>query len=212
MKWSKQYIGQKFLNHARKAVLWTYRKRLKNHDFCLISNNCIGSIICHDLGEQFRTPCITVGFTNEDFLTFCEHLPYYLSLPVEEITKDEPFPVGNLHGEFGDVRLEFQHYNNDYQLALRKWHERCKRVDIEQVYIVFEAREIDDAMFDRYQRLPFKHKMIYTCNRQGENVCDMGEFYTNGFEMGKILKYPNRGLHRYLEKFDYVRFFNDLSK
>ena len=52
------------------------RKRLKNHSFSLISSNCIGGILYHDVGEQFRTP--TINLIIPQFVTFAENLRYYL--------------------------------------------------------------------------------------------------------------------------------------
>lgn len=46
--------------------IWRYpyrlymKSRLQNHDFEIISSNCIGGILYHDVGEQFRTPTINL--------------------------------------------------------------------------------------------------------------------------------------------------------
>ena len=84
-----------------------YRKRLRNTSFSLISNNCIGGVISHDLGLQFRSPTVDLYFTNEDFILFCRHLRDYLRLPVVEADSGLDYPVGALKGDHGTVRIYF---------------------------------------------------------------------------------------------------------
>ena len=45
------------------------RRRLKNTDFTIISSNCVGTIIYHDMGLPFLTPTINLTDTF-DYITF----------------------------------------------------------------------------------------------------------------------------------------------
>lgn len=53
------------------------RKRLKNKEISIISTNCIGGVLSHDLGLQFKSPTVNLFFRAEDFIKFCENLEYY---------------------------------------------------------------------------------------------------------------------------------------
>ena len=70
-------------NLLRKCKREHWLKKLKkmngNHDFCLITNDCVGGVIYHDLGEQFRSPTINLWISNDHFLEFAQNLKYYLS-------------------------------------------------------------------------------------------------------------------------------------
>lgn len=55
-------------------VMPRMRKRLKNKNFSLITNNCTGGFIYHDLGLRFNSPTINLFFYKDHFFTFLEHL------------------------------------------------------------------------------------------------------------------------------------------
>ena len=46
------------------------RRRLINTNFTIISQNCIGSIMYHDLGQKFLSPTINMLFEPSDFVKF----------------------------------------------------------------------------------------------------------------------------------------------
>lgn len=116
-----------------------YIKRLidrclcNNHQFSLITHNCLSGIIYHNLKQPFRSPTINLRVGSaRDYYKFCSNLEYYMSL---EITEDkeskESFPVGIL----GGIRLYFGHYKS-FDEAVKKWEERKKRIDYDNLYIV----------------------------------------------------------------------------
>ena len=126
MSWISQQL--------RRVSRFVYRKQLRNTSFSLISNNCIGGIISHDLDLQFRSPTVNLFFQDEDFILFCQHLRYYLSLPVEKVDSEMDYPVGALKGDYGTIRLYFMHYDS-FDKAREKWKERASRVDYDNLYI-----------------------------------------------------------------------------
>lgn len=55
------------------------RKRLKNNEFSIISNDCTGGVIYHDLGLRFTSPTINLFFEPyEDYLYFLSNIKDYL--------------------------------------------------------------------------------------------------------------------------------------
>ena len=74
------------------------RFKLHNKDFSLITPNCIGGIIYHRLGVEFKSPTINLLFPDKkQYLRFVLNLPQYLS-------KDLKF-IDNNSG--GSVQLHF---------------------------------------------------------------------------------------------------------
>ena len=77
-------VKNKFKNYVwkknRKKVNIENQKRLRNKDVTIISTNCTGGILSHDLGLQFKSPTINMFFRAEDFVRFWENLEYYMSI------------------------------------------------------------------------------------------------------------------------------------
>ena len=73
----------RLINYIRRILRYFYRKTLRKRDVTLITNNCIGGIIYHDMHLQFLSPTINLYFDNEEFIRFSTHLEYYLSLSLQ---------------------------------------------------------------------------------------------------------------------------------
>ena len=72
-------------------------RRLRNHDVSIFCNNCVGAVISHDLGLQFRSPFVNVWLYPNDYLKFCENLQHYLSCNLDFISYNEVgYPVARL--------------------------------------------------------------------------------------------------------------------
>lgn len=83
MKLKKCYreLLRKHLNNKNQMLL-------RNHDFTIISSNCVGGIIYHELGERFLSPTINLWFEPNDFLKFASNFDFYLSQDLIEIVND----------------------------------------------------------------------------------------------------------------------------
>lgn len=84
----KEYIKKIW----RFPFICVMKHRLKNHRFSLISANCIGGVLTHDVGEQFRSP--TINLIIPEFIKFAENLKFYLSqAPAIAGTTPEGYPI-----------------------------------------------------------------------------------------------------------------------
>ena len=203
MSWISQQL--------RRVSRFLYRKQLRNTSFSLISNNCIGGIISHDLDLQFRSPTVNLFFQDEDFILFCQHLRYYLSLPVEKVDSEMDYPVGALKGDYGTIRLYFMHYDS-FDKAREKWKERASRVDYDNLYIIMEAKKCSQALLEEFDHLDFPNKVILTDGSHPEIPCSFpieGDFYGKDYFEGKLFTCPKHKLRRYMDVFDYVAFLNE---
>ena len=61
------------------------RLKLKNTDFTIFSQNCIGSIMYHDLGQPFKSPTINLLITPKDFIRFMGKIQWYLKQLLDAI-------------------------------------------------------------------------------------------------------------------------------
>lgn len=46
-------------------------------DVTILSNNCLGGVICHELGLRFLSPTINLWMTPSDFIKYCANLRHY---------------------------------------------------------------------------------------------------------------------------------------
>lgn len=183
------------------------KKRLKNITPTIISSNCNGEFIYYDMNLQFRSPTINLSFEMNDYVKMLENLKWYMEqpiLPYEDSRYD--YPTGML----GDIEILFNHYET-FENAVRKWEERKKRIDWENLFIL--AIDGDGCTYDsiqRFDRLPYKNKVIFTHIPYPEI---QSAYYIKGFEkedgVGVILHFKKQfWVRRYLDEFDYVSFLN----
>lgn len=188
----------------------SYRKRFTNADVSIISMNCTGGILYHDLGHKFLSPTINMYLRAEDFIKFCENLEYYLSIDEfeechdPEIIEERKYPVAKL----GDIYPCLVHYKSVKE-AEKKWNERKKRINRDKIVIFNTDREgMTDTLMERFAKLPYK-KVMFT-----KNETNRGEefIYMPGYENDKwvgVLTDPKGwfGL-RPIDTWDWVGFLN----
>lgn len=132
----------------------------------IISNNCSGAYLYHDLGLRFNSPTINLQILPGEYTKFCKNLKEYMSNEVREykdLSKehqeqihhllgcDPYFPVGIL----GDIAILFQHYKT-FDEAKQKWDERKQRIDYNHIKFIFvlEKPYIEAAMEFGNSELP----------------------------------------------------------
>ena len=191
--------------------------RLKNKTPTILTNNCVGGMIYHDLGVRFFSPTINLWMRDDDYLTFLEQLQEFLSADVEEVQETGiQYPVGCLSGPNGaQVRLYFMHYSS-FQMARKKWNERKRRINLDNLYAIMEypGFDVPEARFfetvKRFDSLPIQNKRLLTGHlTDSPNAVVMDVLSEERFLPGKILRYKTRcSVKRFLDDFDYIRFLN----
>lgn len=191
----------------RKFYNFYSQLKLKNKSFTLIASNCNGGVILSDLNLPFNSPFINLWLPPQDFLMFCDNMPYYLNQKLRFTKeKDIDYPVAMLD----DVKIYFQHYRNEEEAAYF-WNKRKHRIDMNHVFILFTDR--DGCTYDdlqHFERLNYKHKAVLV-NKQYPEL--KSSVYIPGFEqekcVGMCMEYMSRFTYkRYLDAFDYVSWFN----
>lgn len=201
-------IKPKISKRFRKRIINKNRKKLKNYDFSILSSNCNGCIITHELGIRFNTPTVNLFFNAEDFLKFISNLNYYINLELEDM-KFEKFPRGKL----GDLTINFLHYKS-FEEAKKKWDERKKRINFNNLFIMTTDRDgCTYEMIKQFDELPYKNKVIFTHKYYPEFK---SAYYIKGFEnekeVCKLSDYKNFIGNKYFDDFDYVEWLNNNSQ
>lgn len=190
----------------RKKVNKRLRKELANPNVSIISNNCTGGIISHDLGLRFLSPTVNLFMEANDFVKLCENLEYYLGVTqIEEvIDTTRNYPVGKL----GDITLYFVHYKT-FEEARKKWLERRKRVDLNNIRIFGCDRDgMTEQLMDRFGKLPYP-KVLFTHLPMDRNYTYYIKGYEKEKEVGLVLDGIGWKGKRVIDQFDYVRFLNE---
>lgn len=208
---------KKMLNSMRIRIwrIWRRRKnqatrgRLKHGSVSILSMNCTGGILYHDLGLPFLSPTINMYMQAEDFIKFCEDLPHYLS--IEEMTEcndpaikgDRTYPVAFLD----DIKLFLVHYRSVAQ-AQGKWNERKQRIQEDSIVIIATDRDgMTHALKDRFEKLPYPKVMFV--HRPDHHP---SSFYLKGYEADEsvgIITEPIgwKGI-RPIDQFDWIGLLN----
>lgn len=215
-------IKSRIVNWLRHFV-WEVRRRTFNKksqdrltqtasSATIISANCTGGIIYHDLGLQFLSPTINLYIRAEDFLKFCENLRYYMSIdefvectdPSILAMEEEDCPVAYL----GDIILFLLHYSS-VEEAEKKWNDRKKRINYDNIAVIMSDRDgMTEELKDRFERLPYRKVMFTHLPDSGHKNC----FYIRGFEsedcVGIVTEKTGWSGRRPVDQFDYVGFLN----
>ncbi len=190
----------------RRLYLDAKRRKLINKTPSILSDNCNGGMILHDMQCRFNSPTVNLYMLPEDYLAFVSDPQRYLSAEPVEIVSDKPFPVGRI----GDITVYFMHYDT-FEQAKQKWCERATRVDMNNVFLMMTDKNgCTEDHLRRFDALPYPHKVVFTHKPYPEIASAV---YMKGFEEAGevgVLSDPKPGFfkRRYLDDFDYVRFLN----
>jgi len=213
-------IVKKFVKRVVKYLRLFYRKikrkKLLNNNPSIISRDCIGGVIYHDLYLEFLSPTVNLFFEKDDFIKFTNNLFGYLSSEVTEIRlPNVSYPVGEITYKGQPVKIFFMHYKT-FEEARDKWNERVSRINKDNIFIINHiASDLTKSDIDKFEALPFKNKVLITyenpTNSKDIKVLDL---YTKPeYRPGKVLEYKSSiSIKRYIDDFDYVSFFNKKFK
>ncbi|MBR4705492.1 MAG: DUF1919 domain-containing protein [Paludibacteraceae bacterium] len=112
-----------------------YRLRLRNDNFTILTNSCIGGIMYHKLGKQFMSPTINLWMHDEEFYRFVNNLDYYFAQPLRFEQNDLGYPTAYC----GDILIHFNHYKTLEEAEL-KWNERKARINRDNLFIICSDR------------------------------------------------------------------------
>lgn len=200
-------IRVRYVNLFRRVYLKRLKLKLKNKDVSLISSNCTGATMLHDLGLRFNSPFVNLWITPKDYIKLLTDLKKYMNMELTFVKEDGiEYPIGALDG----IRIYFQHYKTEEE-ARSKWDARKERINYENLFVLFSDRDgctkEDLIAFDK---LPYKYKVVFT-NREYSDI--KSAFYIRGFEkeksVGMCMAFTSAWSYKkYFDQFDSVAWFN----
>lgn len=140
------------------------KETIKTQNFSLISQNCIGAVIYHDMGMKFLSPTVNLYFDSKDFIKFVENLDYYLSCDITFL-KDVGYIIANID----DLKLYCLHYH-EFDEVKEKWNDRKVRVLKDRIFIISTDRDgFDDTDFKKFKNLKYP-KALITCKEKWKDA------------------------------------------
>ncbi len=201
IKTTVNQLQRKFINHQLKS-------RLKNHGMTVISANCVGAFVLHDLGEPFNSPFVNLYLSPKNFIRYLQNIDFYQRQSLEFIFSEKNYPIGKL----ADIEIHFMHYR-DEQEAREKWQTRSARINPDNLFIIMTDKDgtqgITYENLVAFDQLPFKNKVVFTHKPYPELRT---AFYIKGFEqhnqVGDLFAFSGWNGMKYYDQFDYVAWFN----
>ncbi|MBQ5951107.1 MAG: DUF1919 domain-containing protein [Lachnospiraceae bacterium] len=169
--WIQGRIGQLRLRRTVASV----KKQLQGGTYSILSQNCIGGVVYHDLGQQFLSPTINLYFRSPDFVRFVLNLDHYLKADLR-MTWGEEYPVGYLD----DIPVFFQHYDLCSE-AKEKWEERKQRLDPDKIAVFCTDRDgFTEETYTQWLRIPYPKLLFSATFRKDPNVLFFPEYTHDG--------------------------------
>ena len=183
-------------------------RRLKNRNFTLFCNNCIGGRIYHSLGMEFTSPFINllVGENADDFVKFLKNREHYLNSELVFIHDGvKKYPRAFLD----DIKIGFVHYKTEDE-AVAAWERRKKRIINGRIWVIIYAKQgISKQDYDELTALDYKNIAVIAekdCIQDfATDVIPISDKCKNWFSRDKY------GFQMYERYFDFVSFLNKNS-
>ena len=193
------------------------RRNLRNKEFTLLTPDCIGGRLYHDLRLQFRSPTINLMMFQPHFLLFVSNIEEYVDGSFTFYSDAEyTCPCAKLKPKKEDlpeIIVHFSHYD-DKDIAEKKWRERAKRINWDNIFVLIEERDgITEEELKRLANLNVKGVVAFTYNKYTEMPYSVYlPKYHNDGEVGNILARRYWDDSREYERiFDFVKWFNEAN-
>ena len=164
-----------WLIRKRNALVITCaKKQLKAKNFTVISQNCIGGVLYHDLGMQFLSPTINTFIPEPGFVKLVLNLRHYME---QELVMrwGETYPIGTVD----DVEIHFMHYDTCRE-AEEAWNKRKARINWDKIFVIGTDRDgFDDAVYEQWKQITYP-KILFTAHPEfTEDAVYYPEYHEN---------------------------------
>ncbi len=181
------------------------RKRLKNKKFTLLTGNCIGGYLYHQLGLGFTSPTINMMILNQDFKKLILNLDYYMKLTPTPCF-DSRYP-GVPSALLGDITLHFTHYSSSIA-GIEAWEKRKRRIDFDNIYVIISDIDLSKNDIEDLCRVKCKKIVVMTSKDYGFDNCLYIPAYRGREHVGELLGKTLSGKWKFEKYFDFVGWVN----
>ncbi len=171
--------GQAFL-----LPLFDYTRyiQLIKEPVTILSDDCWGGIIYHQLLLQFTSPLINIFWHKDSYCKFIQDPLYYLKQPLELHTegnlRENVYPVGQIGDGDRRIRLEFIHTPN-FKEAEKLWEKRKKRINKDKIFVKLGIDATDEnreEYLNVFDRISFPKICFYSGKTSIQDVVYLKRF------------------------------------
>lgn len=165
---------------------------LKNPEFSIICNNCLGGFIYQYYNIEYRTPTLGLFIPAAYYVKFLKNIRGYLSKKLEFIKPEQSmgyesfkehasmmtFPIARL----GDIEVFFMHYKDEEEAA-SKWYRRINKIRWDDLIVIMAENEsFNYDVLKKFDALPFNNKVCFTKDEYPdvESACCISEMKEPG--------------------------------
>ena len=191
------------------------KRKLKNKNFTIISNNCFGGIFYRNNDLQYQSPTCGLAFMAKEYIKFIYNIKHYLEIDeIEEIDINDSKYAGYLKlkqypgiiGRIDDLEILFLHYDT-IEEAREKWNRRKKRINFERIIYKFDDQNL--CMYEDlldFNAFPAENKICFTAKKYPEiNTIQLEQYKNNTFVLSDIYE------RDYKKYFDIYKFINNIK-
>jgi len=199
-----------------------YQLMLKDKKWSIISNDCCGGCMYHDMGLRFLSPTINLFLKPEDFIKYIKNIKEYNKQEIYELNdNDKNYPIGICGGgpeKLEDIQIHFMHYSS-FEEAKNKWDQRKSRINYNKCFYLFHLNEDNVDIAQKFLNLDNKKNRLLIMYKNQKSSFDISGFQKknvhimkslDAFIPGEILK-KNRFQIRYLEEINYIKLLNRIK-
>ena len=202
---SRYNLKRKILEKSfREKIVSSMRKQINNHDFSIISSDCIGGLVYHDLQMQFKSPTINMFIPAHSFVKLCSDLEYYMDIDPVKVESTDSYPVMRI----ADVILKGVHYHS-FEEMRDKWNERKKRINYDNLFMIFTTKDgFDETLLALIDKIPDNKVLFSNKCYEYDWCCYLPEF-ANEEKVGDLTRYVGvLGYKYYDNHFDMINWLN----
>ena len=193
-------VKGRLIRAKNKFIISRVNRKLKICDFTIISQNCIGGVLYHDLGMQFLSPTINAFIPEPGFVKMVLNLRYYMEQELV-IRWGEEYPIGMLD----DVEIHFMHYEA-CQEAKEAWDKRKKRINWDKIFVIGTDRDgFDETTYEQWKQITYPKILFAANSKYTEDAVCFPEYAEDG-QIGDLIPerkfYKNRSLVEKINGFE----------
>lgn len=152
------------------SPLFDYTKYMKliKDPVTILSDDCWGGYVYHELFLRFTSPLINVFWLKDSFCRFIQDPLYYfantLECYIEGNLRENVYPVGQIGEKDKRIRLEFVHSPN-FKEAEALWEKRKKRINKERIFVklgIDATEENKEEYLNIFEQIPFPKICFYS--------------------------------------------------
>ncbi len=181
------------------------RRRLKNRSFSLLTGNCVGGYLYHQLGLGFTSPTINMMILNQDFKKLILNPEHYMNL-VPTPYEDPKYP-GVPSALLGDIVLHFTHYLTSEE-GIAAWEKRKRRIDYDNLYVIISDIDLSRKDIEELRDVKCRKLVVMTSREYDMDYCLYLPEFKGREHVGELLGKTLSGKWKFEKYFDFVDWVN----